>query len=124
MKAPLEWVRAIGAARAQGVNLQATWFGDGELKDEMKALVTDLKLDSCIELYGLERDREKLLARLRAAHLMMFTHITPESPRCLVEALVSGTPMVGYTSSYVEELTETRAAVPLCPCMTGKSWVS
>ena len=115
MKAPLEWVRAIGAARALGVNLQATWFGDGELKDEMKALVTELKLDSCIELYGLERDREKLLKRLRTAHLMMFTHVTPESPRCLVEALVSGTPMVGYTSSYVEELTETRGGGAFVP---------
>ncbi|HEY9641050.1 MAG TPA: glycosyltransferase, partial [Coleofasciculaceae cyanobacterium] len=65
-----------------------------------------LKLDSCIELYGLERDRAKLLQKIRESHLMPFTHITPESPRCLIESLVSGTPIVGYESQYVEELTE------------------
>jgi glycosyltransferase involved in cell wall biosynthesis len=106
MKAPLEWVRAIGVARDLGVNLQAIWFGNGDLMDEMRALISELKLDSCIELYGLERDRSKLLQKIRDAHLMPFTHITPESPRCLIESLVSGTPIVGYESQYVEELTE------------------
>ena len=106
MKAPLEWVRAIGVAQDLGVNLQAIWFGNGDLMDEMRALISELKLDSCIELYGLERDRGRLLQKIRDAHLMSFTHITPESPRCLIEALVSGTPIVGYASQYVEELTE------------------
>jgi glycosyltransferase involved in cell wall biosynthesis len=106
MKAPLEWVRAIGVARNLGVNLQATWFGDGELRDEMQALIDELDLGSCIELYGLERDRNRLLEKIRDSHLMVFTHVTPESPRCLIEALISGTPIVGYESSYVEELTE------------------
>ena len=115
MKAPLEWVRAIGAAKALGVNVEATWFGDGEQKEEMSALIGELKLDSCIELYGLERDRQKLLEKMRAAHLMMFTHVTPESPRCLVESLVSGTPIVGYASSYVEELTEKRGGGAFVP---------
>lgn len=106
MKAPLEWVRSLGVARDLGVNLQAIWFGNGELMEEMSALVSVLKLDSCVELYGLERDRGRLLQKIREAHIMPFTHITPESPRCLIESLVSGTPIVGYESQYVEELTE------------------
>ncbi len=106
MKAPLDWVRAIAVARDAGVNVKAVWFGEGELIQEMKSLIAELNLQEQIELYGLERDRQKLLQRIRESHLMLFTHITPESPRCLIEALTSGTPIVGYHSRYVQELTE------------------
>jgi glycosyltransferase involved in cell wall biosynthesis len=106
MKAPLEWVRAIGVAKDLGVNLQATWIGDGEQFDEMASLINRLNLGSYITLHGLERDRSVLLQKIRDSHLMLFTHITPESPRCLIEALVSGTPIVGYESRYVHELTD------------------
>ena len=37
---------------------------------------------------------------------MLFTHVTSESPRCLIEAFVSGTAIVGYHSRYAEELTQ------------------
>jgi len=35
---------------------------------------------------------------------MLFTHVTPESPRCLVESLTCGTPIIGYQSRYCEDL--------------------
>jgi glycosyltransferase involved in cell wall biosynthesis len=104
MKAPLDWVQAIGRARDLGVNLHATWMGDGPLLDEMKAIITSLKLNSCIELTGFERNRDELLTRIRESHLMLFTHVTQESPRCLIESLVCGTPIIGYGSRYCEDL--------------------
>jgi glycosyltransferase involved in cell wall biosynthesis len=106
MKAPLDWVRAIGKARELGVEIQATWLGDGDLREDMQQLIYDLRLEGCIELAGYERDRQKVLKRIQDAHLMLFTHITPESPRCLVEALVSGTAIAGYYSRYAEDLTK------------------
>lgn len=106
MKAPIDWVKAIGRARDLGVNLQATWIGDGVLRSEMEAAIQSFGLSDCIELTGLEADRRKVLSQIRAAHLMMFTHVTPESPRCLIEALVNGTPIVGYSSQYPDELTQ------------------
>jgi glycosyltransferase involved in cell wall biosynthesis len=106
MKAPLDWVRAIGRARDLGVNIEATWLGDGELRPEMEALIAELGLADCIHLAGYENDRHKVLQALREAHLLLFTHITPESPRCLIEAFVSGTAIVGYHSRYAENLTE------------------
>jgi Glycosyl transferases group 1 len=105
MKAPLDWVRAIGRAKELGVEVQATWLGDGDLRDEVQQLVGQLGLEDCIELAGYEDDRGAVLQRLRSAHLMLFTHVTSESPRCLVEAFVSGTAIVGYYSRYAEELT-------------------
>ena len=104
MKAPLDWVKAIAHARDNGVNIGATWMGDGILMDEMKALIEKLGLNSCIELTGLEQNRDKVLQRIRESHMMLFTHITPESPRCLIEALMCGTPIIGYQSDYPVEL--------------------
>jgi glycosyltransferase involved in cell wall biosynthesis len=104
MKAPLDWVKAIAHARDLGVNLQATWMGDGILLGEMKKLIAELKLEDCIQLSGFESDRAKLLQKIRDSHLMLFTHITPESPRCLLESLVCGTPIVGYHSEFAQDL--------------------
>lgn len=104
MKAPLEWVRAIAKARELGANLEAVWLGEGSLRNEMEQLIRELGLTDCIRLAGFERDRSKLLQQIRDAHLMVFTHITPESPRCLIESLICGTPIVGYSSHYAEDL--------------------
>ncbi|NJR40009.1 MAG: glycosyltransferase [Leptolyngbyaceae cyanobacterium CSU_1_4] len=106
MKAPLDWVRAVGEARDRGVAVQASWVGDGVLREEVQALIARLDLEDCIELVGYESDRHKVLQCIRSAHLMLFTHVTSESPRCLIEAFVSGTAIVGYHSRYAQDLTQ------------------
>jgi glycosyltransferase involved in cell wall biosynthesis len=104
MKAPLDWVKAIGKARDLGAKLHATWMGDGTLVDEMKALIADMGLSSLIELTGFVSDREQLLKTVRESHIMVFTHVTPEAARCQIESLVCGTPIIGYQSKYPDEL--------------------
>ena len=104
MKAPMEWVQAVGRARDLGANLQATWIGDGVLLDGMKALIANQDLNSVIELTGFEQNRDKLLKRIRESHIMLFTHVTQESPRCLIESLVCRTPIIGYQNRYSEHL--------------------
>jgi glycosyltransferase involved in cell wall biosynthesis len=104
MKAPLDWVQAIARAKDLGADLQAVWMGDGSLREEMQATINRLGLHHCVALTGFESDRIQLLKTLRQSHLMLFTHITPESPRCLIEAMVCGTPIVGYHSHYAEDL--------------------
>ncbi|MGC1393077.1 MAG: glycosyltransferase [Coleofasciculaceae cyanobacterium] len=104
MKAPFDWVKAVETALNMGVKLHATWLGDGSLFAETKAMISDRGLEDAIELLGFESDRQKLLKRIRESHIMLFTHVTPESPRCLIEALTNGTPIVGYESPYVHQL--------------------
>jgi glycosyltransferase involved in cell wall biosynthesis len=104
MKAPLDWLKAVEKAHRLGVNLKATWLGDGSLLDEMQRLIADRDLGAVIELVGFESDRDRLLKKIRDSHMMLFTHITSESPRCLIEALISGTPIVGYQSDYAQDL--------------------
>jgi glycosyltransferase involved in cell wall biosynthesis len=105
MKAPLDWLRAVAAARDLGAPLRAVWFGDGSLRNQAEQEVKRLKLEGTVELPGFTSDRSALLSALRDSHLMAFTHITPESPRCLLEALISGTPIVGYENRFASDLT-------------------
>jgi glycosyltransferase involved in cell wall biosynthesis len=57
-----------------------------------------------VEYPGFVADRTVLLQRLREADVLLFTHITPESPRILLETLVTGTPMAGYRNAFAEDL--------------------
>ena len=61
-----------------------------------------------LELYisfpGIEKDRQLVIDFLRTLDVFMFCHVTPESPRCLIEALMSGLPLIGYDSEYAKDL--------------------
>ncbi|MCC6488778.1 MAG: glycosyltransferase [Candidatus Hydrogenedentes bacterium] len=104
IKAPLDWVRAIAHARDQGATIHAVWLGDGPLLEELRALAKELHLEEALDTPGFVSDRATVLAALRDAHVLLFTHLTPESPRCLLEALISGTPIVGYDNAFAEDL--------------------
>jgi glycosyltransferase involved in cell wall biosynthesis len=108
MKAPLDWLRALGAARDLGAEFEAVWLGDGPLHDDFHACLDQLGLRDYVRAPGFISERATLLAELRRAHLFVFTHVTPESPRCLLEALISGSPIVGYRSAFADELTADR----------------
>jgi glycosyltransferase involved in cell wall biosynthesis len=115
MKAPLEWVKAIGRARDKGVAVSATWYGDGELRPKVEAEINALGLNGMVNLAGFVSDRKVLLEGLRNSHLMLFTHITPESPRCLLEALICGTAIVGYDNAFAQDLTVERGGGSYVP---------
>jgi colanic acid/amylovoran biosynthesis glycosyltransferase len=61
---------------------------------------------------GFISDQQELLNH-RPAHATLFTHITQDSPRNHFEALISGTPILGYHSSYAAELINSCSLVPL-----------
>ena len=102
-KGPVEWVEALAAARDAGADLRATWLGDGSQLGAMRARAAGLNLADRVTLPG-QADRAATLAAMREAHLFVFCHKVPESPRCLIESLVSGTPLLGYPSRYSEQL--------------------
>ena len=115
MKAPLEWLRAIATARDLGAPIRATWFGEGPMMEEAKAEALRLQLDEIVSFAGFVLGRSELLRYVRAAHAMVFTHVTPESPRNLLESLVSGTPILGYNNAYAVNLLEDEGGGELVP---------
>ena len=104
MKGGLDWVEALIRLRAGGADVAATWLGDGTDLAEMRARIAAAGLEDRVSFPGFTRNRADVLQALRSAHLMMFCHKTPESPRNLIEALISATPIVGYSGAYAKDL--------------------
>lgn len=102
-KGPGDWVEALGHLSGR-LPFTATWHGDGPLLDDMRKRVAERGLADRIAFPGNCPDRERLMAAVRDADIFLFCHKTPESPRCLIEALLSGTPIVGYRSDYSADL--------------------
>lgn len=103
MKGALDWVAVMERLAARGLDFEATWLGEGSERAEMLRRIAQSGLGARVRAPGLA-DRDAVFAAMRAAHLFLFCHKTPESPRCLIEALVSGAPIVGYASAYPRDL--------------------
>ena len=115
MKGPLDWVEVLETVAAAGVDFRAVWLGDGDVRPEMQRRIACAGLADRVEIPGFAADRARVLATLRAAHLFLFCHQTPESPRCLIEALVSGCPIVGYDSAFPRDLVSTHQGGAFAP---------
>lgn len=103
IKGPDHWVTAIEAAVQQGVTVKACWYGTGTLYEEQKAQVAQRGLGETISFKGFVAHKQ-MLSEIRTADLFLFTHMTEESPRCLIEALSAGLPLVGYDNAFVRDL--------------------
>lgn len=98
MKGPMDWLQVLRHLEARGIKFNATWLGDGDLLNAMRTQSPDVSLP------GYVSDHDEIMKTLRETDIFLFCHKTPESPRCLVEALASGCPLVGYGSSYPRDI--------------------
>lgn len=106
MKGPADWIDVLERLDKAGVPFMARWIGDGPDLPAMQARVAESGLAAKVELPGFEGRRDALLSALRDSDLLLFCHRTAESARCLIEALVSGCPIVGYDGGYPRGLVE------------------
>lgn len=110
-KGTLDWVRALAHAHKSGLRLQGTWFGDGPELPAAKALAAEMSLP--ISFPG-PISHEQLLKDMKGEFdVFVFCHKTLESPRCLIEALACGLPIVGYESQYPRDLVKTNGGAVL-----------
>lgn len=115
MKGPLDWLEVLEAVHRAGVEFEAEWLGDGTELDRMRARIAEKGLQDRISAPGFTSDRAAVLDALRAADLFLFCHKTPESPRCLIEALASGAPIVGYDGAFARDLISGNGGGVLAP---------
>ncbi|WP_146345028.1 glycosyltransferase [Phaeobacter marinintestinus] len=104
MKGPLDWVEVLAGLRDRGVAFTATWLGEGSEMAQMRDRIEALDLSGHIALPGFLDRRAAVLEAYRSAQIFLFCHKTPESPRCLIEALASGTVLAGYDGAYARDL--------------------
>jgi colanic acid/amylovoran biosynthesis glycosyltransferase len=104
-KGIFDWVEALSVAARAGIEFRATWFGDGPELESARDKVASANLSDRIELPGSMTNHPALMQKLRSSFdVFMFCHKTKESPRCLVEALMCGLPLIGYASHYARDL--------------------
>ena len=116
MKGPLEWVAALAGLKARGVSFNARWLGDGELLGAMQAAADKAGLtQEDLVFEGFVSDPDRVRAAYRDAHLLMFCHLSDESPRNLIESLHSATPLIGYKDPYSAGLIDEKGAGLLVP---------
>ncbi|MGF1642040.1 MAG: glycosyltransferase, partial [Thiotrichales bacterium] len=115
MKGPTDWVAVMAELRAREIPFTAEWLGDGPLFGETHIVIARQELEGQVRLAGHVAEKETLMGKLHAADLFVFCHKTPESPRCLIEALMAGCPIVGYDSAYPRDLLESEADRLLTP---------
>lgn len=104
MKGPMDWLKVMKRLSERGVGFEATWYGDGPELGAMRAFVDREGLGERVRLAGFVADRGEMLRAVREADVMVFCHLTPESPRNLIESLAQATPLVGYRSAYAADL--------------------
>lgn len=116
-KGPMQWLQAAARLieRLPKGRVTFCWLGDGPALPDMVQFVRERGLGDVIELRGFVSDRQALLAWMQDLDVFMFCHLTRESPRNLIESLLSGTPIVGYASSYAEDLLDGVPAGRLTP---------
>ena len=105
LKGPMLWLQAMKRLRQQGVDFQATWFGTGDMFDEMRSFVELNGLQDCCILPG-KVPREDVISAMQKAHAFVFCHMGKESPRCLVEALAAAAPLVGFGTDFSHGLVQ------------------
>ncbi|MEP0329809.1 MAG: glycosyltransferase [Anderseniella sp.] len=103
IKGPEHWVPAIAETIELGTKVTANWYGIGSLLDEQMANVESMGLGKDIIFNGWV-DHKDIISKLKSADVFVFTHMTEESPRCLIEALSAGLPLVGFEGAYVRDL--------------------
>lgn len=117
IKAPSDWINTIKEViqRVGPEKVEATWLGEGTILEAARKQVREAGLEHVIRFPGFLSDHKAVVRFLRELDLFLFCHITPESPRCLIESLVSGTPIIGYENEYARDLVAQRGGAVLTP---------
>lgn len=110
-KGIFDWIDALSTTEG---NYSATWFGDGPELEQARAIVDARQLGGKIRFAG-TAPHGQILKELKQYDAFIFCHKTQESPRCLIEALACGLPILGYESDYAKELISQNSGGVLSP---------
>jgi glycosyltransferase involved in cell wall biosynthesis len=106
MKGPQDWLNVLRHLERSGVAFEATWLGEGPLRPVTQKMLNEFELQQRVNLPGgVERDEVREV--VERSDIFLFCHKTQESPRCLLEAIALGTPLVGYDSLHARNLIAT-----------------
>ncbi|HEY9879568.1 MAG TPA: glycosyltransferase [Leptolyngbyaceae cyanobacterium] len=104
-------IRAVAALVQEGLNVEYQIIGDGELRQPLADLITDLNVGHAIQLLG-PKNHNEVMAALNQAHILVAPSVTAKDgnqegiPVALMEAMAMGLPVVSTYHSGIPELVE------------------
>jgi glycosyltransferase involved in cell wall biosynthesis len=111
-KDPLNFVRAIVAARDRAPTIQALLVGDGPLRDEVAEAVRELGLEETLHATGYRQDADALLA---AADVVVLSSREEGMGSVLLDALFLGKPVAATRAGGIPEVIVHGASGLLAP---------
>ena len=87
-------ILAIGKLREEHKNLRCLIIGSGSEEANLKRLVKDLGLESCVDFTGFLKTHTLVLRKLRSSHLFCSPSVVEGFGITLVEAIAMGIPFV------------------------------
>jgi glycosyltransferase involved in cell wall biosynthesis len=100
-KAPLDFVRIARLVKDKIPQVKFIMIGDGELRPEIEGLIAELSLSETIKLLGWRND---IPAMIRLMDVCVLTSLWEGLPRVILEAFVSGVPVVATPADGTREV--------------------
>lgn len=94
---------AFDALRGQVPSVQLQLLGDGRQRPELETYAASLGSASSVHFLGFRADRLELLSQFR---IFVMTSSLEGIPRCMMEAMAVGVPVVAYDIPGVDQLVE------------------
>lgn len=96
-----DMIQAFNLVFSRYPRAKLTLIGDGDQRAELEALAASLPCFDAIEFLGFRQDRLQLSANF---DIFLMTSSLEGIPRCLMEAMIVGTPIVAYDIPGVDQL--------------------
>jgi glycosyltransferase involved in cell wall biosynthesis len=102
-KDPLLALQGVAELKRRGLDVQATFIGGGALAPELERESTRMGLSDAVSFVG-TKDRNHVAAALQSADVLLLTSHYEGSPRILIEALATGTPVAATVEADPDQL--------------------
>lgn len=108
-------LRAVARAVKSGAALRFDIIGGGPEEHALRAMSTDLGLDSVVRFIPSVPFGPGLFEQLYPAHVLLAAPISEDTPRSALDASAAGLAVLAYDTQYYKELSGMGAAVELVP---------
>jgi glycosyltransferase involved in cell wall biosynthesis len=108
-------IRIIAEARKLGANVSLDLIGDGEERQRLEQLVSELAVGDVVRFLGAIDYGPELFKQLRVYDGLLFTPVAEDTPRMIFDGYSACLPLVATDIDYVKERSIEESAVVLLP---------
>lgn len=108
-------VEALAKMRANGINAEVHFVGDGPMADELKTQSKALNVESYCLFHGFVADAPTLHRHIDDCDIFVFPSLSEGSPRVVLEALARSIPMISTPVGSVPDMLTDRKNTLIVP---------